>query len=85
MNVGTDSNADIVLLPGRAAFVPATRTLLVADVHLGKAEYQSGRQIIRLRQQTQTKCRDGVVAPAREQRKKRFPFTISSVPLETIL
>jgi uncharacterized protein len=37
MNVGTDSGNDIVLLPGRAAFVPATRTLLVADVHLGKA------------------------------------------------
>ena len=32
-----DIDADIVLLPGRAAFVPATRTLLVADVHLGKA------------------------------------------------
>ena len=32
-----DTTADIVLLPGRAAFLPATRTLLVADVHLGKA------------------------------------------------
>jgi DNA ligase-associated metallophosphoesterase len=30
-------DADIVLLPGRAAFLPATRTLLVADLHLGKA------------------------------------------------
>lgn len=29
--------ADILLLPGRAAFLPATSTLLVADVHLGKA------------------------------------------------
>jgi len=29
--------ADIVLLPGRAAFLPATATLLVADLHLGKA------------------------------------------------
>ncbi|MFM8702435.1 MAG: ligase-associated DNA damage response endonuclease PdeM [Planctomycetia bacterium] len=29
--------ADILLLPGRAAFLPATRTLLVADLHLGKA------------------------------------------------
>jgi len=29
--------ADIVLLPGRAAWMPATRTLLVADLHLGKA------------------------------------------------
>jgi len=28
---------DILLLPGRAALVPATRTLLVADLHLGKA------------------------------------------------
>jgi uncharacterized protein len=28
---------DIVLLPGRAAWMPATRTLLVADLHLGKA------------------------------------------------
>jgi DNA ligase-associated metallophosphoesterase len=32
-----DTAADVVLLPGRAAFLPATRTLLVADVHLGKA------------------------------------------------
>ena len=29
--------ADIVLLPGRAALLPALRTLLVADLHLGKA------------------------------------------------
>ena len=29
--------ADILLLPGRAAWLPATRTLLVADLHLGKA------------------------------------------------
>ena len=29
--------ADIVLVPGRAAFLPATATLLVADLHLGKA------------------------------------------------
>lgn len=32
-----DTDADIVLVPGRAAYLPATRTLLVADVHLGKA------------------------------------------------
>lgn len=30
-------DVDVVLLPGRAAFLPATRTLLVADLHLGKA------------------------------------------------
>jgi DNA ligase-associated metallophosphoesterase len=29
--------ADILLLPGRAAFLPATATLLVSDLHLGKA------------------------------------------------
>lgn len=29
--------ADILLLPGRAALLPASRTLLVADLHLGKA------------------------------------------------
>jgi len=29
--------AEIVLLPGRAAYLPATATLLVADLHLGKA------------------------------------------------
>jgi DNA ligase-associated metallophosphoesterase len=29
--------AEIVLLPGRAAYLPATGTLLVADLHLGKA------------------------------------------------
>lgn len=29
--------ADITLLPGRAAWLPATQTLLVADLHLGKA------------------------------------------------
>jgi len=28
---------DLLLLPGRAALVPATRTMLVADLHLGKA------------------------------------------------
>jgi DNA ligase-associated metallophosphoesterase len=32
-----DADPDVVLLPGRAAFLPATRTLLVADLHLGKA------------------------------------------------
>ena len=31
------SDADVVLLPGRAAFLPAAATLLVADLHLGKA------------------------------------------------
>ena len=34
---GRQAEADIVLLPGRAAWLPATRTLLVADLHLGKA------------------------------------------------
>ena len=37
MKIGTSPDDDLVLLSGRAAFVPATRTLLVADVHLGKA------------------------------------------------
>jgi DNA ligase-associated metallophosphoesterase len=37
VSVGTDAAADIVLLPGRAALVRATRTLLVSDLHLGKA------------------------------------------------
>lgn len=32
-----DERCDVRLLPGRAAFLPATSTLLVADVHLGKA------------------------------------------------
>jgi DNA ligase-associated metallophosphoesterase len=31
------AEADIVLVPGRAAFLPASDTLLVADLHLGKA------------------------------------------------
>jgi DNA ligase-associated metallophosphoesterase len=31
------AEADIVLLPGRAAYLTATATLLVADLHLGKA------------------------------------------------
>ena len=31
------ADTDIVLLPGRAAFLPASATLLVADLHLGKA------------------------------------------------
>ena len=38
--VGFDAGVeggDVHLLPGRAAFLPATSTLLVADVHLGKA------------------------------------------------
>ena len=33
----TGLEADILLLPGRAALLPASRTLLVADLHLGKA------------------------------------------------
>lgn len=37
MKIGTDPDADIVLLPGRAALLPASATLLVADLHLGKA------------------------------------------------
>ena len=37
MNIGTAADCTLRLLAGRAAFVPATRTLLVADVHLGKA------------------------------------------------
>ena len=32
-----DGGADVVLLPGRAALVAASRTLLVSDLHLGKA------------------------------------------------
>ena len=32
-----DVIADVVLVPGRAAYLPASRTLLIADVHLGKA------------------------------------------------
>jgi DNA ligase-associated metallophosphoesterase len=31
------AEADVVLVPGRAAFLPASETLLVADLHLGKA------------------------------------------------
>ena len=31
------AKADILLLPGRGALLPASRTLLVADLHLGKA------------------------------------------------
>jgi DNA ligase-associated metallophosphoesterase len=31
------TDADIVLVPGRAAYMPARATLLVADLHLGKA------------------------------------------------
>jgi len=34
---GAKPPADILLLPGRGAFIPASRTLLVADLHLGKA------------------------------------------------
>jgi DNA ligase-associated metallophosphoesterase len=37
MKIGTASDAEIVLLPGRAALLPASATLLVADLHLGKA------------------------------------------------
>lgn len=37
MNISTDPAADIRLLPGRAAVVTAAETLLVADLHLGKA------------------------------------------------
>lgn len=37
MKIGTDHDADIVLLPGRAALLPASRTLLLSDLHLGKA------------------------------------------------
>lgn len=37
ISTGTDEAADIVLLPGRAAWLPASGTLLVADLHLGKA------------------------------------------------
>ncbi len=39
MRIATESvdNAEIVLLPGRAAWLPASRSLLVADLHLGKA------------------------------------------------
>lgn len=37
MKIGTDPDAAIMLLPGRAALLPASATLLVADLHLGKA------------------------------------------------
>ena len=37
MNISTADDADIRLLPGRAAVVTASQTLLVADLHLGKA------------------------------------------------
>jgi len=34
----TPTASDVLLLPGRAALLPSSRTLLVADLHLGKAE-----------------------------------------------
>jgi len=37
MNIGTAPDADLRFVPGRAAIVAASRTLLVADLHLGKA------------------------------------------------
>jgi len=37
MNISTEDDADIRLLPGRAAVVATLQTLLVADLHLGKA------------------------------------------------
>lgn len=37
LKVDSDATADVVLLPGRAALLPASRTLLVSDIHLGKA------------------------------------------------
>lgn len=37
MKISTDHDADVVLLPGRAALLPASRTLLLSDLHLGKA------------------------------------------------
>lgn len=37
MKIGTDPDADIQLLPGRAALLHASATLLVSDLHLGKA------------------------------------------------
>jgi DNA ligase-associated metallophosphoesterase len=37
MIIGTKPDGDVVLLPGRAALLPGSRTLLVADLHLGKA------------------------------------------------
>jgi DNA ligase-associated metallophosphoesterase len=37
MRISTDPDADVVLLPGRAALLPASRTLLLSDLHLGKA------------------------------------------------
>lgn len=37
MKIATDHDADVVLLPGRAALLPASRTLLLSDLHLGKA------------------------------------------------
>jgi DNA ligase-associated metallophosphoesterase len=37
MIIGTEPDGDVVLLPGRAALLPASGTLLVADLHLGKA------------------------------------------------
>ena len=37
MKIGIDPDSEIMLLPGRAALLPASATLLVADLHLGKA------------------------------------------------
>lgn len=37
MKIGTNPDDEIRLLPGRAALLPASATLLVADLHLGKA------------------------------------------------
>lgn len=34
---GVPAGVDLLLLPGRAAFIPTSGTLLVADLHLGKA------------------------------------------------
>jgi DNA ligase-associated metallophosphoesterase len=37
VSLAASATPDILLLPGRAALLPASQTLLVADLHLGKA------------------------------------------------
>lgn len=70
MRIGPEPDADLVLLAGRAAFVPATATLLVADVHLGKAA-TFRRAGIPVPEGTARRDLDRLVRLAAEQRARR--------------
>jgi uncharacterized protein len=69
----TVAGADLALLPTGAAYLPAHRTLLVADAHFGKA--QSFRRLgVPVPESTTRETLDGLARAVRQTQARRIVF-----------